>query len=569
MRKPNIGINFKNIGIGDALSQYPLAVPPNQRSYAWEEEHVEILLEDFAKALSEDDPTYFLGTVVLTHGETERLEVADGQQRLATVSILIASIRDYLSGVGDSEKKAANKYTDRHLLEYNEIEGAYTPKLKLNTRDNDYFNKCVLLPPDDENRNQCEVSHSSHERIAGAKNIIEEYVQKIIAPYGEREKPKELYKWISFLCKYAMVIVIEVPDHINAYTMFETLNDRGLRASQTDILKNYLFGVANHRLDEVQNKWNSMISIIESEGGDDLVLTHIRHAWIAKNGPTVERKLAENVKNNIGNMQQAVDIVSYLESSANHYIALLSPLDHPLWSGIGKTTRYHIYVITKILRITQIRPLMLAISFKFNEQEKRKAFKLLLSLSVRFLIFGVSGSGGLEKNYGNIALEIMSERITKANQIIQKMTVNVPSDNAFEDSFKNAKVNKAYLARYYLRAIELFRHGEQNPEYGGVDDVMIYNIEHVLPLTISDEWNIEPEIASAFQKRLGNMVLLNPNQNTQLGNISFDVKKNTFEKSTLTTTQEVAKYVHWTQDAINERQKELSKVVSKIWPIKI
>ena len=168
-------------------------------------------------------------------------------------------------------------------------------------------------------------------------------------------------------------------------------------------MKNFLFDIAKHRLDEVQRKWHSMISIIESEGDDDLILTHIRHAWIAKNGPTVERELAGKVKDSVGNMQQVVDIVSYFETSANNYIALLSPLDHSLWSGLGKATRYHIHVITSVLKIIQIRPLMLAISFKFNDVEKKKAFKILLSLSVRFLIFGVSGSGGLEKNYGTIA----------------------------------------------------------------------------------------------------------------------------------------------------------------------
>ncbi len=176
MKKPNVGINFKSIGIGDVLSQYSLAVPVNQRSYAWETEHVETLLEDFARALSEDDPTYFLGTIVLTHGEGDRLEVADGQQRLATVSILIASIRDYLFSCGDNEIKAANKYTDKHLLEYDENEGAYTPKIKLNIRDNDFFSKCILYPPDDKDRDQCKLSYSSHTRIDEAKKIIQSMI---------------------------------------------------------------------------------------------------------------------------------------------------------------------------------------------------------------------------------------------------------------------------------------------------------------------------------------------------------------------------------------------------------
>ena len=63
-------------------------VPPNQRSYAWEAPHVQTLLEDLSGTISADGAPYFLGTVVLTQGADGRLEVADGQQRLATTSIL-------------------------------------------------------------------------------------------------------------------------------------------------------------------------------------------------------------------------------------------------------------------------------------------------------------------------------------------------------------------------------------------------------------------------------------------------------------------------------------------------
>ena len=175
----------------------------------------------------------------------------------------------------------------------------------------------------------------------------------------------------------------------------------------------------------------------------------------------------------------------------------------------------------------------------------------------------------MKKNYGTIAQEIMSGRIKKAKQIVPQMTVTVPSNKAFEVAFKNAKVSKTFLARYYLRAIEIFKRNELNPEYGGIDDPLNYNLEHIMPISIDENWDIDPEIASAYQKRLGNMVLLNPNQNTKLGNASFDDKKIEFNTSTLLTTQEVAKYSGWGPDEINERQDDLASVVSEIWPIKI
>src|SRR5262245_43870769 len=139
MAGKGLGISVSDNGIGTILNQHLLMVPPNQRSYAWEDAHVLTLFEDLSAAISNDNQTYFLGTLVFTQGASERLEVADGQQRLATTSILIAAIRDYLAGMGPAEKKAAEKYTSEHLLIYDEMTAEHTPKLTLNTEDNDFF----------------------------------------------------------------------------------------------------------------------------------------------------------------------------------------------------------------------------------------------------------------------------------------------------------------------------------------------------------------------------------------------------------------------------------------------
>src|SRR5271157_3238260 len=93
-------IGFEHKGIGAVLSQNRLRVPLNQREYAWEDEHVQELFSDFSGAIDNDQPTYFLGTIVLTSGGDEP-EVSDGQQRLATSMILLTAIRDYLKGGKD------------------------------------------------------------------------------------------------------------------------------------------------------------------------------------------------------------------------------------------------------------------------------------------------------------------------------------------------------------------------------------------------------------------------------------------------------------------------------------
>lgn len=138
------GIQIDSAGIADILLRWKLAVPLNQRAYAWEEENVEKLFHDITKAF-EDQPIYFLGTVMFTHGDKRRIEVADGQQRLATISMLIAAIRDFLIELDDAD--AAKQYETDFLIKYDPPSGIFTPKLKLNVQDDQFFFNKILLPP--------------------------------------------------------------------------------------------------------------------------------------------------------------------------------------------------------------------------------------------------------------------------------------------------------------------------------------------------------------------------------------------------------------------------------------
>src|SRR5690349_10713976 len=126
------GVTIDPVGIADILFRWRLAVPLNQRPYRWEDDDIEKLFQDLANAFNRQ-PLYFLGTVMFTHNERGDIEVADGQQRLATVSILIAAIRDYLIELGDVP--GASQYQSDFLLTYDPPSGIYRPKLKLNVQD--------------------------------------------------------------------------------------------------------------------------------------------------------------------------------------------------------------------------------------------------------------------------------------------------------------------------------------------------------------------------------------------------------------------------------------------------
>ena len=344
-----------------------------------------------------------------------------------------------------------------------------------------------------------------------------------------------------------MVIAIKVPDHINAYTMFETLNDRGLRASQTDILKNFLFGRAQDRLQEVQMKWSSMIAAIETIGDEDLILTYLRHHWTLTHGYTAERELAALVKNEITGKQQAVTLTASLDALAGDYTGLLNPLEYIGWPTVDRQTRAYIYIITKILAVEQILPLLLAVLKKFAPTQARAAMKMFLSWSVRFMVAGSGGGGPLDRAYGALANDVMEKKIETVAQLRDKIRPGVlRTDAEFKQMFSKARVTKTTLARYYLRALELHMGGDANADLGGtLDETFAINVEHVMPQRESAEWPIDEQLAQQFRKRLGNMVLLSPNENVKLGNKGFSTKRAAYTKSPILLTQSVGGYAKW------------------------
>ena len=482
---------------------------------------------------------------------------------------MIAAIRDYLETLGPSERKAAEKYTSEYLLIYDEMSGEHTPKLQMNYEDNDFFVNFILISTKDVTRPKFESTVPSHERLYRAAQLAKAHVENIIAQFSKpADKAKALYNWIKFLRESAMVIAIRVPDHINAYTMFETLNDRGLRASQTDILKNFLFGKGQDRLKEIQTKWSSMVATIETVGDEDLLLTYLRHHWTLSHGYTPERELASLVKDEITGRAQAVSMASGLEDYAADYTGLLGPLEHVGWPSLDKKTCAQIYIISRILAIEQIQPLLLAVIRKFDSSQSKQATRIFLDWSVRFRIAGSGGGGPLDRAYGQLSKDVMEGNVKSVADLKKKVSAGIlRTDAEFKQAFSKGRVSKTNLARYYLRALELCMKGEQHPELGGIlDDTIHFNVEHILPQSESKDWKIPEQTALQFRKRLGNMVLLNPDVNAKIGGDGFAEKKKVFAKSPLLLTQAVSKFAQWGPAQIDERQEALADLAVKIWP---
>jgi uncharacterized protein with ParB-like and HNH nuclease domain len=116
-------------GIGHFLADNLLTVPTNQRSYAWEKDSVEDYWNDIIKAIDEQADDYFIGSIVLSKSDGDALEVVDGQQRLATTTIILGAIRDYFREKDSADR--AKLIEDRYLITTDEDTLEQVPRLTL------------------------------------------------------------------------------------------------------------------------------------------------------------------------------------------------------------------------------------------------------------------------------------------------------------------------------------------------------------------------------------------------------------------------------------------------------
>lgn len=555
-------IEFNHIGIGTALLRNRLIVPLNQREYSWEDEHVTDLFYDLAQAIEGRKSSYFLGTIVLTRGSDGSFEVADGQQRLATTTILLAAIRDYFFTRHDEMLVTS---LEDFLFTIVRETREKNPRLKLNVDDNEFFRRRILSREGTPERSSVTAQKQSHHRIERAAELARAHVQAIISVHSEENRIARLNNWVKFIEESATVIVLTVADDLNAYVMFETLNDRGLRTSQSDLVKNYLFAKADDRIAEAQQKWASMNGTLESlEKDEPVTLTYLRHLVIALHGHTREREVLERVKDKVASKQQAVEFLDMLADCAVDYIALSNPA-HAKWNEYHPNIREYVRTLEP-LQLIPMRPLMLAVARRFPKQQAEKAFRQFVCWSVRFLIAGGGRTGATEEALARAAKEVSDGHIRTAEQLVTQLTDVLPSDSVFENRFATATVSRNNIARYYLRALELKAQGHAEPEWIPNENTVI-NLEHVLPEKPGMDWAIDQRIVSAYYKRIGNMVLLQASVNNAIGNSSFATKRDTFKGSTFLLTNQVAEKATWGPLEIEDRQKELAKIAVATWPI--
>lgn len=551
---------FEQIGLGTILKRYRLVVPPNQRDYSWTEQHVKTLFYDFARSISDNEENYFVGTVVGVEKKANQLEIVDGQQRLSTTVIFLCELKNYLNEI--SESGLADSVKKDFLVEFDRSKKEEVVKMELNVADNEYFKSMIYAdsqPPK-------KPVKPSHDLIADTFRLSKEQVKSIVAAFNKKDQADQLNKWIDFIEHKAVVMLVTVSDKTNAYKMFETLNDRGLKTSQADLVKNYLFGESNSRSQEAQQKWGLMKGALDSVYDEDVTVRFLRHVLNVLRGHTREQEVFIETQKIAKGTTKALSFLDNLERFSTTYVAITNP-EHEIWNKYPDSMRGGIKTLN-LINIRPFQPLLLALTEKTKPKDMNIIVMNLISLGVRLLIASRTTTGSVEEALSKAANMVYSNKAEDWKSLKKVLENITPNNEKFCQAFETATVSQAKFARYYLRTLEMEAKGEPNPLFIPNDDKEVVNLEHILPERPGKNWPaFTQDAVGVYSKRIGNFVLLNVKPNSDLKSADFKTKKIEYAKNTYKLTKEVCKYTNWTETEIGERQKRLAALAIKAWPI--
>ncbi len=458
----------------------------------------------------------------------------------------------------EAARQFENDYLFRKELKTREI----NPKISLGAEDNDFFrNRIIESNP----AAKMVVAKNSHKRIEEAYKIADSFIRKEFVTHGK--VLEHLFDLANFLKNDVQIIIVTVDDDTNAFTVFETLNDRGLALSQTDLIKNYLFNKSGaSRLIEAQQKWTTFKSAIEAAENEAEILEYIRYHRSSKEGLTREKELFKRIKEKIKSQTQVITYLAELENDVQIYLPLLNP-NHPNWNEYHPNCRDYIRTLLD-LKLSRNRPLLISILKKFSKADIEKSLRLIVAWSVRNLITGDTGGGTLEVEFSNQAKLISTEKIKTFAQLKKSINHLVPTNETFKKAFEIATVSKSYIARYYLSEIELSYHS--TTEQKTSTNTENVNLEHILPekADLIKDWSIfSEEQHKSYSHRLGNLTLMDKKMNSNQKSASFTEKKKIFSASEIKITSALATLTNWNTTEIEQRQKGFAEKAVKIWSI--
>lgn len=545
-------------------------IPRFQRDYSWTLEQWEDLWTDILNTIkdpSQEDDSHYMGYLVLQSTDDKTFEVIDGQQRLTTLTLIILAVIKNLQRLIDEKNEP-----EQNIQRINQIRQTYIgyldpvslvskSKLTLNHNNNDYFQHYIIPLEKLPQRGFKASEHLLRKSFEWFDAQVSSLLKSVVSYKGQY-----LAKFVEDLSDALFFTVITVTDELNAYKVFETLNSRGVRLSSTDLLKNYLFSVldtnseAQYELDILEKRWLQMESRLQSEKFPDF----LRVYWNSKYKLSRHSELFKTVKNNVKDRVGVFDLIKGLESDLDNYLALISPE----LSDFSESDKNNLALL-RMFRVRQPYPLLLSAKREFKQKEFSSLLRAIVVITFRYNTIGSYSPTDQEKVYCAVAEKISSNEILDLKDVWSYLKPIYIDDERFYLDFCCKSINTSdsrsrKLVRYILCLIE------KNISGTSLDFTSdSLNIEHILPQNAPDGWNgFTSEACMEMVYRLGNMVLLQPSKNRDIGVEDYSEKIKVLSECTIKTTQLVANnYKEWSPEAIDSHQKDMALKAKLIWSV--
>lgn len=547
-------------------------VPDFQRDYSWKQEQWEDLWEDILEIIQENSVHYMGAVVFQSTSQQKEYLVIDGQQRLATLSLLvIASIRflketnlELPNGKEKEENLERIEINRRKFLgEKNPVSLHYSSKLKLNENNNHFYqSKLVQL----EEPNHIFTLSESEKLLWNAQ---EYFYDKVKNYFFDNFEGVEIANFLNAIIADKLLFMeIIVEDDLSAYTVFETINSRGVELTSTDLLKNYLFSLVAEGgktdISFAKEKWKKVIDVI----GLKLFPTFLRDYLNSKQNLVNRQKLFKVVKPMVRTARDVFDLLDQLDDYALFYSAL-EKTNTSFWVQ-NKIGQKYVQVLN-LLQAREIKSLLLAAYKHFSTNEFNRLLRNCIIISFRYATISGSNPNEMERIYNKVAIKIREQKIKTARDFfIEVSPFLYVNDAIFKANFSQKKINsksEKQLIKYIF--IEL----ENEISHQSYNDLTEPStLEHIMPESYSANWNedIPESVHQDFVYRLGNYTLLEDHLNRECANKSFSAKREIYQKSKYKLANQISeKYLDWSANHIVEYQEYLAKLAAQIWRIDV
>ncbi|HUX20652.1 MAG TPA: DUF262 domain-containing HNH endonuclease family protein [Spirochaetia bacterium] len=538
-------------------------VPAYQRDYSWEEEQWEDLWNDILE-LRGDDDSHYMGALVL-QGETDReFAIIDGQQRLATLSIAALAIIARISALAalgiepESNKERAAALRGRFIGEKDPASLIESPKLRLNDTDDAFYQDYLI--PGRKPANPRGLRRSN--RSLWECSLW--FSGKIISNAEIAQNGKALASLLSeTIARKLLFIEINVDDELNAYTVFETLNARGLELSATDLLKNYLFSRVKVESDlrVLQRRWKALVETVRQERFPEFLRFHLQCEI-----PHIRtQRLFKIIREKVKSAPEVFALTEELENRAELYSALSDP-EHEYWIEFPDCKPY-IRELT-LLKARQVTPLLFAAWERLTKDDFKRTLKCVATVTFRYSTIGARNANALEPIYHSAAKALLAGHIDSPAAIFAALRSIYVEDDSFKHDFEAIELSTSgssrHVARYILYCLEEDASGiHRDPETDSA------SIEHILPENPTSDWEtgFAADDWPKYVYRLGNLSLLEPSLNRSIGNFEFAEKRAAYAQSSYRLSSVLAESAiqEWSPAQLSARQKRFAERAVHIW----